>query len=132
MEELAEEFINIWNKNFNILSVNEYEFDKYVNVINKLRKKCKLEIEDKKVFIDLVEYMADSFYIVNCADKYENKYKENENYYRQSEKYEESELNCCSNILNHLQSEILWNLENDFQNALDMEMSKNVGNCLQK
>ena len=32
------EFITIWNSYFNILPINDYEFDKYVNIINKLRK----------------------------------------------------------------------------------------------
>lgn len=49
--------------------------------------------------------MADTIYTINdCADKYESKY--GTNYYQQSKKYEEPELNCCSNLLNYLETEI--------------------------
>jgi hypothetical protein len=38
MTESTEEFINIWNDNCNKLSIQSCEFDKFVNVINKLEK----------------------------------------------------------------------------------------------
>ena len=48
MTELIEEFIIIWNNNFNMLSIQPYEFDKFVNIIDKLRKKSELDIQEKK------------------------------------------------------------------------------------
>ena len=102
MTELVQEFINIWINNCNMLSVQPNEFDKFIKIIDKLRKKNKLEIEEKKTFIELIELMADTIYTINnYADKYESKY--GTNYYQQSKKYEESELNCCSNLLNYLE-----------------------------
>ena len=115
--ELIEEFINIWINNCNILSIQPPEFDKFIKIINKLRKKSKLEIEEKKTFIELIELMADTVYTINnCADKYGT------NYYQQSKKYEEPELNCCSNLLNNLESEIYWDLENKY----DLELTKTL------
>lgn len=112
MTELVEEFINIWNNNANTLSIQPYEFDKFVNIINKLRKKSKLDIQEKKIFIELIEIMAETIYrINNCADKYGT------TYYRQTKIYDEPELNCCSNLLNNLESEICWDLENEYDIA---------------
>lgn len=66
--------------------------------------------------------MADTIYTINnCADKYESKY--GTNYYQQSKKYEEPELNCCSNLQNYLESEIYWDLENKY----DLEITKTLG-----
>jgi len=45
MTELIEEFINIWNDNCNMLSILPNDFDKFINVINKLRKKSGLDIQ---------------------------------------------------------------------------------------
>lgn len=39
MTELVEEFINIWINNCNMLSIQPYEFDKFIKIIDKLRKK---------------------------------------------------------------------------------------------
>jgi len=119
MTELVEEFINIWNNNANMLSIQPYEFDKFKNIINKLRKKSRLDIQEKKIFIELIEIMAETIYgINNCADKYETKY--GTTYYQQTKIYDEPELNCCSNLLNNLESEICWDLENEY----DIEFTK--------
>lgn len=110
MTELVEEFINIWNDNFNMLSIQPNELDPFIKIIDKLRKNIKLEIKEQKTFIQLIELMAETIYTINdCADKYESKY--GTNYYQQSKKYEEPELNCCSNLLNYLETEIYGDLE---------------------
>ena len=63
--------------------------------------------------------MAETIYgINNCADKYETKY--GTTYYQQTKIYDEPELNCCSNLLNNLESEICWDLENEY----DIEFTK--------
>ena len=122
MTELVEEFINIWNNYCNMLSIQVYEFDQFIKIIDKLREKTKLETQEKKIFIELIELMADTIYTINnCADKYESKY--GTTYYQQTKKYEEPELNCCSNLLNNLDTEICWDLENEYDQAIH----KNVG-----
>ena len=104
MNEFIKEFINIWNEYSNVLSVQPPEFDMFLNVINKLRKEIKLDIKEKKIFICLVELMADTIYARNnCADKYEIKYGTTN--FDKSETYDEPELNCCSNLLNNLDLE---------------------------
>ena len=119
--ELIEEFINIWINNCNMTSIQPPEFDKFIKIIDKLRKKSKLEIEEKKTFIELIELMANTIYTINnFSNKYESKYRTN--YYQQSKKYEEPELNCCSNLLNNLESEIYWDLENKY----DLELTKTL------
>ena len=124
MTELVEEFINIWKNNCNMLSVQDYEFEIFIKIIIKLKEKSKLEIKEKKIFIELVELMADTIYkINNCADKYESKY--GTNYYQQSKKYEEPELNCCSNLLNYLESEMCRNLENEYDIAFTKTLESN-------
>lgn len=99
------EFITIWDNYYNILPINVYEYDKYVNIIIKLRKECELEFKEKKIFIGLIEIMGDAIYIINnCADKYESNY--GTSYYQQTKIYEEQELNCCSRLVNYLEEEI--------------------------
>lgn len=121
MAELVEEFINIWNDNCNILSIQPYEFEKFVNVINKLRNKSKLDIQEKKIFIELIEIMAETIYTINnCADKYET------TYYQQTKKYDEAELNCCSSLLNYLESEIYYDLENKYDIAFTNQHLKTL------
>ena len=120
MTELVEEFITILNNN--MLSIQAHDYDKFTIIINKLKKKSKLEIQEKKIFIELIELIADTIYIINnCADKYESKY--GTNYYQQSKKYEESELNCCSNLLNYL--EMYWDLENKYDLAFTKTLDSN-------
>ena len=124
MTELTDDFINIWNNNCNMLSIQEYEFDKFIKIINKLKKKVKLEIQEKQTFIKLIELMAETIYkINNCGDKYESKY--GTTYYQQSKEYEEPELNCCSNLLNNLESEIYWDLENEYDIAFTKSLESN-------
>ena len=91
MAELIEEILIIWNNYNNMLSIQANDFDK---------------------FIELIELMADTIYTINnCADKYGT------TYYQQTKKYEEPELNCCSNLINYLESELYWDLENEYDNA---------------
>ena len=112
MTELIEEFIGVWNNNFNMLPIQEYEYDKFVNVINKLRNKSILDIPEKKIFIELIEIIAETIYTINnCADKYET------TYYQRTKIYDEPELNCCSNLLNYLESEISCDFENEYDIA---------------
>jgi hypothetical protein len=116
MTELITEFINIWRDNCNMLSIQPYEFEKFVNIINKLRNASRLEIQDKNTFIELIELMAETIYTINnCADKYEPKY--GTTYYQQTKIYDEPELNCCSNLLNNLETEICYDLENEYDIA---------------
>jgi len=119
--ELIEEFINIWINNYNMISnIQPYDFNKFIKIIDKLRKKSKLEIEEKITFIELIELMADTIYTINnCADKYGT------TYYQQTKKYEESELNCCSNLLNYLESELYWNLEDEYDIAFTKSILSN-------
>jgi len=127
MTELIEEFINIWNDNCNMLSIQLYEFDKFENVINNLIKKSRLDIQEKKIFIELIEIMAETIYTINnCANKYETKY--GTNYYQQTKIYDEPELNCCSNLLNNLESEIECDLENEYDIAFEKQYLKNLEN----
>jgi hypothetical protein len=124
MAELIEEFIIIWNNNSNMLSIQANDFDKFIIIINKLRQKNKLEIQEKKIFIELIELMADTIYTINnCADKYESKY--GTTYYQQTKKYEEPELNCCSNLINYLESELCWDLENEYDIAFTKSLLSN-------
>ena len=63
--------------------------------------------------------MADTIYTNNnCFDKY------GITYYQQTKEYEEQELNYCSNILNHIESEIYWDLENKYDNAITKIFTK--------
>lgn len=112
MAELIEEILIIWNNYNNMLSIQANDFDKFIIIINKLRQKSKLEFQEKNIFIELIELMADTIYTINnCADKYGT------TYYQQTKKYEEPELNCCSNLINYLESELYWDLENEYDNA---------------
>ena len=110
------EFITIWNNYFSILPINDYEYDKYVNIIIKLRKESELEFKEKKIFIELLEIMGNTIYTINnCADKYESKY--GTTYYEQTKIYEEQELNYCSRLMNYLE-EIIRHSENEYNTAV--------------
>lgn len=102
-------FIEIWTNNANMLPIQYYEFDRFINIINKLKKKSILNIQEKKIFIELLELMAETIYTINnYADKYGT------TYYQQTKIYDEPELNCCSNLLHKLELEILEELENNY------------------
>lgn len=121
-EQSIKEFLTIWN-NYYMLSIPSYEFDNFIIIIEKLRQKSKLEIQEKKKFVELIELIADTIYdINNCADKYESKY--GTNYYQQTKKYEEPELNCCSHLINYLESEIERDLENEYDIAFTKSLLK--------
>ena len=123
MTELIKEFIIIWDNYNNMISIQENDFNKFIIIINKLRQKSKLVIQEKIIFIKLIELMADTIYeINNCSDKYESKY--GTTYYQQTKKYEEPELNCCSDILNYIESEIYWDLENEYDVAFTKIFTK--------
>ena len=63
--------------------------------------------------------MAELIYTINnCADKYET------TYYQQTKIYDEPELNCCSNLLNNLESEICWDLGNKYDIAFTNNFRK--------
>jgi hypothetical protein len=69
--------------------------------------------------------MADTIYTINnCADKYKPKY--GTTYYQQTKTYEEPELNCCSNLLNNLESELCWDLENEYDIAVTEKYLKTL------
>ena len=117
VEKSVEEFLNIWINNSNKLQPNE--FDKFINIIYKLRNKSnllyhrakhpknnhlrRLDIEELHTFYELIELIAQTIY----RNKYGN------NNYQQSKKYEELELelNCCSYLQNIVVSEINWDIE---------------------
>ena len=121
IEKLTEEFMIIWDNYNNMLSVQANEFDKFIIIINKSRQKSKLEIPEKRIFIELIELIADTIYTINnCADKYESKY--GTNYYQQRTTYDEPELNCCSNLLNYFESELYWDLENEYDIAFTKDI----------
>lgn len=107
MKGLVDEFINILNCNYNIISISTNEIDKFLIIMDK-SKKYRLTIKEKQTLIELIGLVADTI----CQSKYGIKY------FQQSKKYEEPELNCCSNLLNYLESEICWDLENEYDVAL--------------
>ena len=114
--KVIEEFITIWNTYCHLLSVQS---DKFVLIIHKLKQNSTLETQEKKILIELIELMADTIYTIkNCVDKYESKH--GANYYRQTKKYDEPELNCCSNLLNSLESDLFW----DREDAYDIAFAK--------
>ena len=125
MTELIEEFLRIWNNYFSIISIQPYEFDKFMIIIKKLRQKSKLEIQEKNIFIELIEIMGDTIYTINnCADKYESKY--GTTYYQQTKKYEEPELNCCSNLLNYLETDLHRDMEDKYDIAFTTSLLSDI------
>ena len=101
------------------------DYDKFVDVIHKLRNKSSLDIQEKKIFIELIEQIADTIYTVNnCSDKYAAKY--GTNYYQQTKIYDEPELNCCSNLLNSLEAEAEEVWENAYDIAVTNEYVKSL------
>lgn len=69
-----------------------------------IRQKKQIRMSRKKIFIELIEIMADTIYVINnCADKYESKY--GTTYYQQTKKYKEPELECCSNLKHCLEND---------------------------
>lgn len=112
----SKEFINIWNKYYTMIHVNEYDFRKYTIIIDKLRKEIELKtIDDKKTFIELIETMAYTIYTVeNFAYKY------GLSYYKQTKIYDEPELNYCSKLIfileNAIERELIDNYDIEFTN----------------
>ena len=88
MKEMKE-FITIWDNYYCVLPINDYEYDKYVKIIIKLRKESELELKEIKIFIELIEILTDT--ITNYADE--------SNDGTQQTKIYEQELNCCSRLI---------------------------------
>lgn len=121
-----EQFITLWNDYRAVLPINEYEFDKYMKIITKLRNQDEFDIQDKQVFIELIDIMAETIYTTNsCADKYETKY--GTTYYQQTRVYEEPELNYCSELLTKIQNEIMRDIEDGYDKAFYENVIQNIG-----
>ncbi len=114
LEELEEDLtiFKAANDYYNVLS--NQDIQKVCDFINKLRENT-LDIQEKREFIKLIEYFADCIY----ADKYGTT-----TYYQQSKKYKDRELNYCSNLLNYLESQLCWDLDNQYDEAFSSSYSK--------
>lgn len=119
LEQSIKYFLTIWNNYNNMLSIQANELDNFIIIIEKLRQKNKLEIEEKRIFVELIDLIADTIYATNnCAYKYGT------TYYQVTKKYNEPELNCCSDLINHFESEIDWDLENKYDIAFTKSLLK--------
>lgn len=57
--------------------------------------------------------MTDAIFTINnYSNKYESKY--STTYFQQTKKYDESELNCCSDLLNYLENYLCYIEENEY------------------
>jgi hypothetical protein len=123
--QLIEDFITIWTNKCNMLPIQPYEFDTYKKLIDKLRKNAELTFEEKRTFVDLIELMADTIYAIdNCANKY------GIDYYQETKKYDEPELNCCSNLINSLQSDMCYDSENKYDMAREEAYVSDNNSCV--
>ena len=107
MDELKK-VISLWNNYFAILHVNEYEFDKYLKIVNKLRNNNLdfIKNNEKKHLLELLEILSETIYnYKNFVEKYDDSYKRTEENY-------EDELNYCSRVINYLENEIINDSEN--------------------
>ena len=108
------EFIEIWNNYYHILSIDNCEFDTYNNIINKLKEGKDLKYDDKIMFLELINIMAEKIYL--------SKYKTN--YYCETKKYKEPELNCCSYLINFLHQQIIFHHDNEYDKAFTQKYGK--------
>ncbi len=113
VEELKK-FVTLWHDYFALLPMNDYEFDQYLKIINKLRNNDMKfnDAKENKNFIILIEIMAQSIYNYK---KYDDKY--DDEYYHQTKLYDDDELNYCSRILNYLEDYTISELENAYDEA---------------
>jgi hypothetical protein len=93
------EFENIWNVYYQLLPINEYEFDIYVKIVNNIRKNEFDFVKDKFCFIELLEIMSFTLY----------NYKENDNdfeVYDDEKEYSDKDLNCCYRLKKYFKPHI--------------------------
>ncbi len=89
-------------------------FDTYKPLIDRLINKTELDIHGKRIFIELIDYVADAIWTTdNYADKYGT------THHQQTKIYDEPELNLCSKLLNNLDSELIYDLENAYDIAYE-------------
>jgi hypothetical protein len=98
MEVNLKLFDQIWLNYFYKLPVNEYEYEKYINIIHKIRKNQTDFSEEKTVFIDLIETISLTIYKRKYKNITHKDYDENNNYEN------DKELNCCYKIKSYLKS----------------------------
>jgi len=86
----------IWRQYSDLLPINNYEFDIYAKIMNKISKNnnnnnnnIAFTLNEKRHFIDMLGVMSHAIYNCNCK-------KENE------EEKMDSELDCCYRIKQHL------------------------------
>lgn len=88
MNRDLKEFESIWRYYYNLLPINNYEFDLYMRIMNKIRtNNVNFSSNEKTSFIDLLRVMSHTIY---------NYKKENE------EEKMDRELDCCYRIKQRL------------------------------
>jgi hypothetical protein len=96
IQEEFNDFAIIWRRYYQLLPINEYEFDIYLKIINKIRNNDLDLTKDKFCFMELLEIMSITIY----------NYKENddEEEYDEEKIYDDEELNCCYQIKKYLKT----------------------------
>lgn len=95
METEIKEFNNIWLNYMNIIPCNTHEFDKYMKIINKIRNNNIEFVEDKDIFIKLLE---DISLVIYYYKRYDEEYVD----YDEDNLYNDGELTCCYKIKKYL------------------------------
>jgi hypothetical protein len=92
------QFEKIWNNYYNLIPCNEFE--KYMKIINKIRNNIIIFVEDKKIFIELIENISETIYRTKYYEKDDN------NDYDEENTYKDVEIKCCHDIKKYLKSQI--------------------------
>ncbi len=72
--------------------MNEYEFTNYMKIITKIRNSDFNFVEEKKIFIELIETMSIAIYY----------HKKLDGEYDKQKQYSDIELNCCYHVNKYL------------------------------
>jgi hypothetical protein len=99
IEQDLKEFENIWQTYYQLLPINDYEFDIYIKIINDIRTNSIDLVKNKFCFMELLEFMSLAIW----------NYKENDNdeeEYHKDRVYDDKELSCCYRIKTYLKTEV--------------------------
>ena len=90
------DFEIIWNNYNNIVPCNESELYNYMKIITKIRSNDFNFVEDKNVFINLIQIMSITIYNSKKMNEIFNEQ------FNENKEYSDVELNCCYYLKKYL------------------------------
>jgi hypothetical protein len=112
----TKDFVAIWDDYRSMLPDDSHIYE---GIIIKLKNNdTNFNIEEKSHFHELVELIADAIYTVKIST---NIHCTVGTHYRQTQIYDEPQLDYCSNLLDYLDNEIIRHMDDSYDKAFTQQ-----------